>query len=166
MINREQANQVDTNATPLILPSISEHQALWEKIQQFDLSVVTDTLARREPKYADSAEALEAECRRFLFMAAIVPELEHAPTKPIDDYWHQFILFTRMYKDFCKDIIGRFVHHKPLGADDHQAVFDRTQGTVVRLFGDFPNKSLWMMPAPATSCCSAIDNDMPRAIAA
>ena len=136
------------------------NRALLKKIMGYDLSLVTKTFAHRNPEYRDQANVLEKECKRFLYLAAIIPQLEHAPTKPIDEYWHTFILFTREYTKFCQDVIGAYVHHKPLGAADHQAVFDRTQNMITDLFGaTFTDREIWMMPAPATSCCSARDVD-------
>lgn len=139
---------------------LSQHNPdLWKQIMEYDLSIVTATFAHRNPEFRDQAEVLEKECRRFLYLAAVVPHLEHAPTKPIDEYWHTFILFTREYTNFCEKVIGKYLHHKPLGAADHQAVFDRTQQMITGLFGNFKNSEFWMMPAPATSCCSALDVD-------
>lgn len=31
----------------------------------------------------------------------------------IDDYWHEFILSTMDYHDFCNKYIGRYIHHVP-----------------------------------------------------
>jgi hypothetical protein len=126
-------------------------------IMNYDLRLITETFARRNPEFADRAQILEIECKRFLYLAAIIPYLEHAPTKPIDEYWHTFILFTREYTNFCRTVAGAYIHHKPLGAADHQAVFDRTHDLIAALFGDFEHKALWELPAPATSCCSARD---------
>lgn len=38
------------------------------------------------------------------------------PSQIVDDGWHEFILFTRSYKDFCKKALGRFLHHTPTEA--------------------------------------------------
>lgn len=32
----------------------------------------------------------------------------------IDLMWHQFILFTKDYSEFCKTYLGQFIHHDPL----------------------------------------------------
>lgn len=132
---------------------------LFKKVMDYNLDLITNTFARRQPEFANQAKILEMECKRFLYLAMVVPHLEHAPTKPIDEYWHMFVLFTREYTAFCNTLAGRYIHHKPLGAADHQAVFNRTHDIVKSLFGQFKNKFLWELPAPATSCCSAIDND-------
>ncbi len=42
------------------------------------------------------------------------------PSKVVDALWHEFILYTRHYDDFCRKAFGRFMHHTPatvLGKD-------------------------------------------------
>ena len=31
----------------------------------------------------------------------------------LDEYWHMFILMTEEYNWFCKNILGKFLHHAP-----------------------------------------------------
>lgn len=38
------------------------------------------------------------------------------PSQIVDDAWHEFILFTRAYKQFCHKALGRFLHHTPAEA--------------------------------------------------
>ena len=38
------------------------------------------------------------------------------PSQVVDMAWHEFILFTRSYEDFCKQGLGRFLHHTPAEA--------------------------------------------------
>jgi hypothetical protein len=38
------------------------------------------------------------------------------PSQAVDDAWHEFILFTRAYQEFCKKALGRFLHHTPAEA--------------------------------------------------
>ncbi len=35
------------------------------------------------------------------------------PSQVVDDLWHEFILFTRAYDDFCKQAFGEFLHPTP-----------------------------------------------------
>jgi hypothetical protein len=35
------------------------------------------------------------------------------PSKVVDFAWHEFILFTREYDDFCQKAFGKFLHHTP-----------------------------------------------------
>ena len=36
-----------------------------------------------------------------------------SPSRQVDDGWHQFIIHTKAYADFCEAIAGRFIHHTP-----------------------------------------------------
>lgn len=38
------------------------------------------------------------------------------PSQVVDDAWHEFILFTRSYRHFCRKALGRFLHHTPTEA--------------------------------------------------
>ena len=38
------------------------------------------------------------------------------PSQVVDDLWHEFILYTREYDEFCKQAFGHFFHHTPAGA--------------------------------------------------
>ena len=44
----------------------------------------------------------------------------------IDKMWHNFILFTREYNDFCNKYFGRFIHHSPNVDENKENIyFDR-----------------------------------------
>lgn len=38
-----------------------------------------------------------------------------SPTELVDEAWHNFILHTKTYQQFCMERYGRFVHHIPHG---------------------------------------------------
>lgn len=38
------------------------------------------------------------------------------PSEIVDVAWHEFLLFTREYQQFCQKGIGRFLHHTPTEA--------------------------------------------------
>lgn len=45
------------------------------------------------------------------------------PSQVVDDLWHEFILYTRNYDDYCRKAFGRFLHHTPavvLGSERQQ----------------------------------------------
>ena len=35
------------------------------------------------------------------------------PSRVVDAMWHEFILHTRSYRDWCELALGRFLHHTP-----------------------------------------------------
>ncbi len=40
------------------------------------------------------------------------------PSRVVDDAWHEFILFTHDYHEFCEQAFGRYFHHTPSSALD------------------------------------------------
>jgi hypothetical protein len=38
------------------------------------------------------------------------------PSQVVDVAWHEFILYTRHYEAFCRQALGRFLHHTPAEA--------------------------------------------------
>lgn len=43
-------------------------------------------------------------------------KLVSMPSQAVDVVWHEFILFTLQYQNFCKKALGRFLHHVPAEA--------------------------------------------------
>lgn len=44
------------------------------------------------------------------------------PSQVVDVAWHEFILFTRVYEDFCTRAFRRFLHHTPAQAMESPTV--------------------------------------------
>ncbi len=38
------------------------------------------------------------------------------PSQVVDDAWHELILFTKLYQNFCVTVFGKFLHHNPAEA--------------------------------------------------
>ncbi|WP_062062144.1 glycine-rich domain-containing protein [Cellvibrio sp. OA-2007] len=38
------------------------------------------------------------------------------PSQVVDDYWHEFILNTKAYREFCRSAFGRYLDHVPAEA--------------------------------------------------
>ena len=79
---------------------------------------------------------LFADVLRFLACAAWLKE-RITPTKIIDDAWHEFILFTRMYANFCEEKFGRFIHHTPdSDGEANRAQFRTFEAIYTEVFPD------------------------------
>lgn len=71
---------------------------------------------KKDYKVSDEdAKIHETELKKFLILAA-----ENYPdkktemySKKVDDFWHTFLLFTKDYEKYCKEVLGQFVHHVP-----------------------------------------------------
>ncbi len=60
------------------------------------------------------AEAILAE-KSFLQFALVwsQTDLDISPSELADEYWHDFILNTNSYAEWCQRHFGRFMHHRP-----------------------------------------------------
>jgi hypothetical protein len=62
----------------------------------------------------EEAEALFTEVKRYVVITALDRTKRwHMYSRRVDECWHQFILFTWQYFDFCKRYFGRYIPHSP-----------------------------------------------------
>ncbi len=123
---------------------------------------------RMELKYRWSKEKtnqLFDEMKKFLYLCA-TNDGAMAPPEEIDEIWHNFILFTGDYAEFCRDMAGFFLHHQPLT----QAQRTQSDGSMVentltaarRAFGDDLPEEYWSFQNIPGSCgpgqCGASTN--------
>jgi|SRR5690242_6914330 len=59
----------------------------------------------------ESAVELFGRLELYLDNAAAA---KRPPSKELDTAWHEFILHTRQYAEYCINRYGRYVHHVPL----------------------------------------------------
>ena len=52
------------------------------------------------------------EYKKFIYLGA-VSDFVVTPSKIIDQVWHEHVLFTRAYRDFCTDVLGFSFDHNP-----------------------------------------------------
>lgn len=65
------------------------------------------------------AESLFREVKRYLVLAATDERRGwHMYSLRIDECWHQFILFTHEYIEFCQRYFGRYLPHSPSNAPE------------------------------------------------
>jgi len=59
--------------------------------------------------------SLVARGLRQFFLAYLNSGCRHVamPSQAVDDLWHEFILYTKAYDDFCRKAFGGFLHHTP-----------------------------------------------------
>jgi hypothetical protein len=77
-----------------------------------------DKFARRHPSL--NARQIEQvfEALRFYFQLCHEAngKMVSMPSRVVDDAWHEFILFTRDYHEFCQGAFRRYLHHTPASA--------------------------------------------------
>lgn len=72
-------------------------------------------LEEKYPGFTRKESALASRGLRQFFVAYLMSgkEFMAMPSVAADALWHEFILYTREYKDFCRRAFGEFLHHSP-----------------------------------------------------
>lgn len=76
---------------------------------------VKQKVAQTYPHLASDQLDLVMETLRSFFLISYKAKASMVamPSQVVDVAWHQFILFTRNYDNFCRKGFGRFLHHTP-----------------------------------------------------
>jgi uncharacterized protein involved in tolerance to divalent cations len=125
-------------------------QVALDAAMSFDMS---DIVARYRHDYEVPeivAREHETELKKYLALCAAHPGKHYGMTPVIDDLWHTFLVFTREYARFCKQVAGRFLHHAPT-KDEEKRDGSAVQNYLMLLedytevFGD-PPAHIWPRP--------------------
>lgn len=79
-------------------------------------------LMRLHPNLTQERYELVAAGLRQYFMVQVESGGRHIamPSKVADDLWHEFILHTRQYHEFCRKAFGHYLHHTPAPPKDEK----------------------------------------------
>jgi hypothetical protein len=88
---------------------------LWISVDADRLPILTERL---QMDGASENEALAAvrDLKRFLYLASLRARdgsQPMSPPLPIDETWHEAILCTKEYTEFCERHFGQYLHHSP-----------------------------------------------------
>ena len=74
-----------------------------------------ERLMKRRPELQAKDAQLVARALRQFFLAHLKSgrQFVSMPSQVADDLWHEFILYTRHYQQFCEQAFGQFMHHTP-----------------------------------------------------
>ena len=74
-----------------------------------------DKLVSRRPELERRDVALVSRGLRHFFLAYLNSgrQFVSMPSQVADDLWHEFILYTKNYDQFCRRAFGGFFHHSP-----------------------------------------------------
>ena len=136
-------------------------KTLLQKVMDFPLgsskrpTALIERLIREQGWSTLHATRVLHEYRRFLYLAAAAGH-PVSPPPEIDEAWHTHILFTRNYwDDFCKDILGRPLHHDPdigLPGDMEKLAdwYAKTLASYEQIFHEPPPHDLWPRRTPSS----------------
>ncbi|HMK09486.1 MAG TPA: hypothetical protein VK449_10695 [Anaerolineales bacterium] len=79
----------------------------------YDLWFVKERLLRKDRMPAERLDRAVLEFRRYMSLIGLGYRGLGMLSPEVDDVWHDFILFTREYAEFCQTAFGTFIHHVP-----------------------------------------------------
>jgi hypothetical protein len=82
------------------------------RIMSYRFQPLIDRLVDKKGMVRSDAELLYIDMLRFLYLCGSTTKTM-APSEKIDLAWHEFLLFTREYQNFCQRMFGFFIHHNP-----------------------------------------------------
>ena len=107
-----------------------------------------DKVARKLNWKIDFALRAISEYRRFVYLG-VISEFYVTPPKIIDRVWHEHLLFTRGYRDFCRHVLKTDFDHAPelVPTPDQTSVFqaqyDATLELYAKEFNAIPPADIW-----------------------
>lgn len=77
-----------------------------------------DALLSKYPHLAeDELEDIVDGLKQYFISCSLSRgRLVSMPSQAVDEAWHEFILFTELYQEFCQNSFGKFLHHTPAEA--------------------------------------------------
>lgn len=102
-----------------VLWSIGRYHLRLRYIRSFTFPrAIVEKARRRRPDLRNADWSLVEDALRDFFMAYLRSgrRLVSMPSQIVDELWHEFILFTRNYAQFCQKAFGVFLHHTPAAA--------------------------------------------------
>lgn len=83
------------------------------KANKFDLDKVAVHYASNNGEDLDKVRSWIPELKKWLVMAAYDNKTDFVIFGVVDGLWHQFVLFTKEYAQFCDELGCGFIHHVP-----------------------------------------------------
>lgn len=109
---------------------------------------------------AETAE-LQKETLRYLYLTSKGKQMYSCLSSAVDEYWHELILHTQIYSEYCKDNYGGMIHHLPESYSNLQEL-TRAQKSYSEFLEDYqaefseqPPAHIWPRafdPAMAVGC--------------
>ncbi|HEX2549313.1 MAG TPA: hypothetical protein VHM20_05755 [Gammaproteobacteria bacterium] len=92
-------------------------------LDQLDLSYIVDAMCSASyplPQWGreDALHCLQLY-KNFLWLQKKYHLEPLVPTREIDEFWHNHILYTKNYFQDCLQIFGHYLHHQPASADEN-----------------------------------------------
>lgn len=104
----------------------------------------------------NQAPEILTEVIKYLNLTAYY-EQRLTPSVTVDNAWHEFILCTKAYTDFCQTHFGKYIHHHPGGSDqENRNQFMDTLKRYREHFGKPPDKFWGLSSESPCGACESI----------
>jgi len=123
-----------------------------QAINSWDMSEIAYRLINRDnlPE-KDVAQAIN-EFKKYMIVRLVTGKVLTMTSEIVDLVWHQFILFTKEYHDFCNKVFGEYIHHAP-ATDTRKPKEENVQNLIEgynSIFGPLP--SVWSTSLAKADC--------------
>ncbi len=115
-----------------------EHEKVNEIVSRIPLIIEKTSKISKDHKI--NTEELILELVRFLDLIHCTNQ-HLSPSLVVDLAWHEFILFTKFYNEFCIKHYDRFIHHTP-SKKGSQQLFEKTIKLYIQKY-KYPNPKIW-----------------------
>ncbi len=91
-----------------------EQRGLLARLDAYDAPWLEEKLLK-EGTFSSPQEYQEAftEFKKYVALYGLNHKPLKMSSKKVDSVWHQFILFTPQYHQFCDEMLGGYMHHTP-----------------------------------------------------
>lgn len=121
---------------------------LWQRLLAYRAPFLTEKMVRSGlVEDAARAESLFLEVKRYLYLANGHDGRMPMTSSLVDAAWHQFILYTTEYSEFCQAVFGAYQHHSPRAAHADARGADETGPVVTaRTLADNYHRQFGLLP--------------------
>jgi hypothetical protein len=107
----------------------------------FDLSQARHRWQKSSGMDWEMGDRVELEFRRYFGLIANSTDGLGLHSKMVDDFWHELILCTALYRSYCQAVAGRFIDHDPKGGGE--VPYMRTWRAYREAYGKEPDAIVW-----------------------
>lgn len=88
---------------------------------QFPLALKNKLLLKYPQISSEQIVQIEQALKQYFLLSQKTSEVLAMPSQAVDELWHEFILYTKTYQQFCQKAFGRFLHHHPASQLNQQS---------------------------------------------
>jgi hypothetical protein len=96
----------------LALREVALQGANWNTVAAFKAPFLLDRMGSKENE-VQNLEQMFSELKKFLFICSVSDKPVAMLDDRVDQMWHEFLVFTKEYRDFCQSYLGKFIDHRP-----------------------------------------------------